>query len=95
MPGKHHKGAPIIAFRTPSGVGAATVIPAHANRRDQRPYDKDQYKHRNLIERLFLRIKNFRRIATRYDKPVLSKVGGLAEWFSSFITIVTIFLWLV
>lgn len=67
-------------------IGAAAVIPPRANRRDQRPYDKHQYKHRNLIERFFLRIKHFRRIATRYDK--------LAERFSSFIAIVAAFLWL-
>jgi transposase len=68
-------------------MGAAAVIPPRTNRLNQRPYDKHQYKHRNLIERFFLRIKHFRRIATRYDK--------LAERFSSFIAIVAVFLWLV
>lgn len=67
-------------------MGAAAVIPPRANRLEQRPFDKHQYQHRNLIERFFLRIKHFRRIATRYDK--------LAERFSSFIAIVATFLWL-
>lgn len=67
-------------------IGATAVIPPRTNRRDQRLFDKHQYKHRNLIERFFLRIKHFRRIATRYDK--------LAERFSSFIAIVSSFLWL-
>ena len=53
-----------------------------------------QDRHRNLIERFFLRIKHFCRIATRYDKPVLSKVEGFAERFSSFIAAVATFLWL-
>lgn len=67
-------------------IGAAVVIPPRINRLEQRSFDKHQYKHRNLIERFFLRIKHFRRIATRYDK--------LAERFSSFIAIVAVFLWL-
>ena len=61
-------------------------LEAVLNRLEQRSFDKHQYKHRNLIERFFLRIKHFRRIATRYDK--------LAERFSSFIAIVAVFLWL-
>jgi transposase len=66
--------------------GATAVIPPRSNRLEQRSFDKHQYKHRNLIERFFLRIKQFRRIATRYDK--------LAERFSAFIAIVAAFLWL-
>lgn len=66
--------------------GAKAVIPPMAHRREQRPYDRHQYKHRNLIERFFCRIKHFRRIATRYDK--------LASRFSSFIALVASFIWL-
>jgi transposase len=32
------------------------------------PYDVDAYRQRNRIERMFGRLKDFRRIATRYDK---------------------------
>lgn len=67
-------------------AGATAVIPPMAHRRDQRAYDRDQYKHRNLIERFFCRMKHFRRIATRYDK--------LASRFSSFIAIVASYIWL-
>ena len=48
--------------------GAKAVIPPTANRKIQREYDKDIYKQRNLVERLFNRFKQFRRIATRYEK---------------------------
>jgi transposase len=67
-------------------AGAKAVIPPMAHRRDHRAYDRHQYKHRNLIERFFCRIKQFRRIATRYDK--------LASRFSAFIAIVASFIWL-
>lgn len=67
-------------------AGAKAVIPPKSNRRIQRPFDRHQYKHRNLIERFFCRIKQFRRIATRYDK--------LASRFSSFIALAASFIWL-
>ena len=60
------------------------VIPPKTSRKDQRYYDKDLYKERNKIERLFNRLKQFRRIATRYDKLALS--------FLSFIHIAASFL---
>jgi transposase len=47
---------------------ASAVIPPRSNRRNPRSYDRNQYKSRNLIERFFNRLKNFRRVATRYDK---------------------------
>ena len=48
--------------------GATAVIPPRSNRVNMRPYDKDIYKARNLVERFFQKIKNFRRIATRYER---------------------------
>lgn len=47
---------------------AKAVIPPTAQRKVQREYDKVLYKERNQIERLFNRLKQFRHIATRYDK---------------------------
>ena len=47
---------------------AVAVIPPRATRKEKREYDKEQYKRRSLIERFFGRLKQFRRIATRYDK---------------------------
>lgn len=48
--------------------GAHAVIPSTTNRRSPIPYDRDAYKARNLVERLWCRLKDWRRIATRYDK---------------------------
>lgn len=48
--------------------GAQAVIPPRTNRRHPRDFDRQQYRGRNLIERFFSRIKQFRRLATRYDK---------------------------
>lgn len=48
--------------------GAEAVIPATASRRAPLPYDRHAYRLRNLIERLWCRLKDWRRIATRYDK---------------------------
>ena len=48
--------------------GTEAVIPPRSNRIASRRYSKQLYKARNLIERLFRRLKEFRRIATRYEK---------------------------
>jgi len=44
------------------------VIPGRSNRKRKIRYDKTRYKDRHLIENAFGRLKDFRRIATRYDK---------------------------
>jgi len=66
--------------------GAIAVIPPKKNRRQQREYDVFLYKERNQVERLFNKLKNFRRVATRYDK--------LDTAFLGFIYLAAIFLWL-
>ena len=48
--------------------GATAVIPPKANRKERRAYDKQAYKWRHLIENFFARIKEYRGIATDYDK---------------------------
>jgi len=48
--------------------GFIPVVPPKSNRKEPWEYDKEIYKHRNEVERLFLRIKRFRRVFTRYDK---------------------------
>ena len=48
--------------------GATAVIPPKANRNRQIAYDKDMYRWRHLVENYFAKIKEFRGIATRYDK---------------------------
>jgi len=49
-------------------AGKTAVIPPEANRKNPRPYDKDLDKARHLIENFFAKLKQFRAIATRYDK---------------------------
>jgi transposase len=49
-------------------AGRTAVIPPKANRKEPRPYDRDLYKARHLIENFFAKLKQFRAIATRYDK---------------------------
>src|SRR3954451_12589070 len=48
--------------------GAAAVIPPKANRKARLDYDKAMYRWRHLIENYFAKLKEFRGIATRYDK---------------------------
>ena len=49
-------------------TGIIPVIPPKSNRLDLIVYDKERYKQRNKVERLFNKIKQFRRVATRYEK---------------------------
>ena len=48
--------------------GAEAVIPSTTSRRAPIPYDALAYKDRNRVERMWCRLKDFRRVATRYDK---------------------------
>jgi transposase len=48
--------------------GATAVIPPKANRKIQREYDEEIYKWRHLVGNYFAKVKQFRGIATRYDK---------------------------
>lgn len=50
--------------------GTEPVIPPRSNRKVQHHYDKALYRTRNIIERSFGRLKDYRRIATRFDKDV-------------------------
>jgi putative transposase len=66
-------------------TGAEVVIPPKRNRKIQRPYDVDLYKERNRIERFFNKLKQFRRVATRYDKLLVNfmgfvKLAAIAIW---------------
>jgi transposase len=62
------------------------VIPGRANRKKRIRHDKEAYKDRNVVERCYCRLKDFRRIATRYDKLArnyfssLCFVAALAFW---------------
>lgn len=61
-------------------------IPPKANRKDQMCFSPFLYKARNLVERFFNRAKQFRRIATRYDK--------LAENYLAALKLVSVRIWL-
>jgi len=58
--------------------GILPIIPPKANRREPVSCDYRRYRDRNQVERLFNRLKQFRRIATRYDKTAMSFLGFLA-----------------
>lgn len=66
--------------------GGQPVIPPRRHRKVQHHYDHELYKERNQIERLFAKLKEFRRVATRYDK--------LLQNFLGFVMIAAIQLWL-
>jgi len=68
--------------QTARDVGLKPVVPPKHNRRKPWRYNKKLYKRRNEVERFFRRIKDFRRIATRYEK--------LDVMFSAFLNFVTI-----
>jgi transposase len=64
--------------------GITPVIPPKSNRLESSGYDKARYKQRNKVERLFNNIKQFRRVATRYEKL---KANFLAFVIIAFIVI--------
>lgn len=51
------------------------VIPPRSNRNNPSTYDKDIYKDRYLIENFFAKLKQYRAIATRYDKTAQNFLG--------------------
>ena len=65
--------------------GAEAVIPPNPTRKHPHTYDAEAYKSRNLIERMFCRLKDWRRVATRYDK--------LASNFAAGVTLAAIVIW--
>ncbi|WP_156802946.1 IS5 family transposase [Desulfovibrio sp. 6_1_46AFAA] len=67
-------------------MGAEAVIPPKLNRNTPRNYDVFLYKERNVIERMFGKMKHFRGIATRYSKTAVS--------FLAFVQLAAISLWL-
>jgi transposase len=71
---------------TIESIGAKAVIPPRSNRIEQREYDQELYKERNIIERLFNRMKHYRHFSTRYDKQSIH--------FESFIYFIAICIWL-
>lgn len=67
-------------------AGKTFVIPPKSNRKTPRPFDSEIYKARHLIENFYCRLKQFRAIATRYDKT--------AQNFLAAIHLVAAIIWL-
>ena len=65
---------------------AEAVIPTTTSRKRPIPYDTVAYRQRNTVERLWARLKDYRRVAPRYDK--------LAANFLGFVKLASIMLWL-
>jgi len=53
------------------------VIPNKSNRKQPYAFNRKRYRNRNVIERMFGRLKDFRRVATRYDKNANNFMAGL------------------
>jgi transposase len=81
---KGYDSSPFIACI--EAAGAQAVIPPRKTRRDQRAYDRHAYRERHIIECFFSRLKQFRRIATRYEK--------LARNFLSMLNLAAAYIWL-
>ncbi len=57
--------------------GKSVVIPSRAGRKQPRQHDRHLYKARHLIENFFAQLKQYRAIATRYDKTARNFLGGI------------------
>ena len=57
--------------------GKTAVIPPKRNRANPREYDRELYKARHLIENFFAKLKQYRAIATRYDKRGTNFLGAI------------------
>lgn len=75
--GTRFDGVPVLMDRAYEGDetrelatanGHEPVVPPKRNRKNPWKYDEELYKERNIVERLFRRLKEFRKINTRYDK---------------------------
>lgn len=65
--------------------GTTPEIKQNPKRKKRHPFDKKAYRGRNVVERAFCRLKDWRRIATRYDK--------LARNFAASVILAAIFRW--
>ena len=59
------------------GRGKSFVIPPRSSRKIQRDFDRDVYKARHLIENFFCKLKQYRAIATRYDKTARNFLAAI------------------
>ena len=59
------------------------VVPPKINRLNKWEYDQELYQRRNEVERLFRRLKGFRRIFSRFEKLIVrsGRLGGLLDFY--------------
>lgn len=81
---KGYDSADFVAWIEESG--GIAVIPSRITNHDQREIDRNVYNERHLVENLFLKLKNNRRFATRYEKK--------AVFFQAVTFIACILVWL-
>ena len=81
---KGYSNKKILLYLSKRGIGI--TIPRKSNERHKGPFDKELYKQRNRVERLFNRLKHFRRIATRYEKRAVN--------YKAMLILAAILLWL-
>lgn len=70
------------------GRGTIPVITNNPTRKRRHPFDARAYRNRNVIERMFCRLKDWRRIATRYDKLATNfnaafHVAAIVIWWAN------------
>ena len=81
---KGYSSRKIRQYLSKRGIGV--TIPRKSNEKHRGKFDKEAYKQRNLVERLFNRLKQFRRVATRYEKR--------GQNYKAMLTLAAILLWL-
>lgn len=81
---KAYSNRRIRTYLAKRGIGI--TIPRKSNEKHKGKFDKEVYRKRNIVERLFNRLKQFRRIATRYEKRAAN--------YKAFLSIAAILLWL-
>ena len=65
--------------------GRGPIVPPKSNRKDLCEYYKEKHKRRNVVERFFCRLKEFRKACTRYDKTFIMflaiiQLAFIASW---------------
>ena len=81
---KGYSSGKIRKYLRRRGIGA--TIPRKSNERRRGPFNKEVYRQRNQVERAFNRLKQYRRVATRYEKH--------GSNYLAMVTIAAILLWL-
>ncbi len=85
--GRQTAGVPLLMDRAYEGdanrqqakaMGMSPIVPPKKSRLHPWPYDKELYKKRNEVERLFRRLKSYRRVFSRFDKLDVIFMGFIA-----------------